>query len=68
VIIVTNAEGMETQHLFFKNASQPWMNTLSAVKNGHVYGLDSDTLSKPGPRMGIAVELLARAIHPELFE
>jgi iron complex transport system substrate-binding protein len=68
VIIVTNAEGMEAQYLYFKNASQPWMNTLSAVKNGRVYGLDSDTLSKPGPRMATAVELLAKAIHPELFE
>lgn len=67
VIVVTNAEGMETQHQFFKNASEPWMGKLSAVKNGRVYGLDSDTLSKPGPRMGKAVELLAKAIHPELF-
>ncbi len=68
VIIVTNAEGMETQHTYFKNASEPWMMTLAAVKNGNVYGLDSDTLSKPGPRIAIAVELLAKAIHPELFE
>jgi len=67
VIIVTNAEGMETQHTFFKNASEPWMMTLDAVRQGNVYGLDSDTLSKPGPRIATAVELLAKAIHPELF-
>ncbi|MBB4824541.1 iron complex transport system substrate-binding protein [Sporosarcina luteola] len=41
---------------------------LQAVKEDHVIQLDSDIMSRPGPRIGEAVELLAKAIYPEKFE
>ncbi|WP_042357409.1 ABC transporter substrate-binding protein [Bacillus rubiinfantis] len=41
--------------------------TLEAIKNNKVYQLDSDVLSRPGPRIGEAVELLAKTAYPEQF-
>ncbi|MRX73829.1 ABC transporter substrate-binding protein [Bacillus lacus] len=41
---------------------------LDAVKNDKVFFLDSDVMSRPGPRIGEAVELAASAVYPELFQ
>ncbi|HEX7039681.1 MAG TPA: ABC transporter substrate-binding protein [Trueperaceae bacterium] len=49
---------------------RPGWGDLSAVTGGRVYELtdeQADALSRPGPRLGEAVRLLARLLHPELF-
>lgn len=38
-----------------------------AVANGRVYKINRDHLSRPGPRAVDALEDLARALHPEVF-
>jgi len=38
-----------------------------AVANGHVYKINDDLLSRPGPRTVDGLEDLARALHPEVF-
>jgi len=38
-----------------------------AVKNGRVYKINDDHLSRPGPRSVEGLEELARALHPEAF-
>lgn len=43
-----------------------WRN-LSAVKNDKVYVFDDSWLNRPGPRLTIGLEKLARVIHPECF-
>lgn len=43
-------------------------NTIQAIKNGDVYQLDSDTLSRPATRIGDAVKLVAETVYPELFK
>ncbi|MBI2101207.1 cobalamin-binding protein [Candidatus Woesearchaeota archaeon] len=43
-----------------------WKN-LSAVKNGKVYVFDDSWLNRPGPRLVVGLEKLARVIHPECF-
>lgn len=48
-------------------ARQSW-NTIQAIQNKQVYLLDGDVLSRPGPRIGEAVELVAKAVYPELFK
>jgi iron complex transport system substrate-binding protein len=68
VIIVTIGEGMEVPYDYFKNASEPWMKDISAIKNGRVYKIDSDTISRAGPRFPYALEAMAKAIHPNLFK
>jgi iron complex transport system substrate-binding protein len=41
--------------------------TISAVKQGRVYVLDSDLIHRPSPRMVEGLEQVAKAIHPEAF-
>ncbi len=38
-----------------------------AVKNGRVYKINADILSRPGPRLVDALEQIARHLHPEKF-
>ena len=39
-----------------------------AVKNGKVFRINADLLSRPAPRIVDGLEQLARALHPESFE
>ena len=41
--------------------------TINAIQKNNVYQLDPDILSRPGPRIGEAVELVAKTVYPELF-
>ncbi|MEJ5188630.1 cobalamin-binding protein [Treponema sp. J25] len=43
-----------------------WAN-LPAVRNRNIILFDDDIISRPGPRFVDAVELVAKALHPELF-
>jgi iron complex transport system substrate-binding protein len=38
-----------------------------AVKNGRVYKIDADIISRPGPRLIEALEQIAKMLHPEKF-
>ncbi|BDH60416.1 putative ABC transporter substrate-binding lipoprotein YvrC [Lysinibacillus sp. PLM2] len=40
---------------------------VSAVKNGLVFDVDNDTVTRPGPRLIEGVETLAEFIYPEVF-
>lgn len=46
-----------------------WMRfpSLTAVKNGRVYPFTAFEALRPGPRIAIALEELARLLHPERF-
>lgn len=39
-----------------------------AAKNGRVYGINGDFLSRPGPRIVNGLEEIARNLHPEAFK
>jgi iron complex transport system substrate-binding protein len=41
---------------------------ITAVKEGAIYDIDDDLISRPGPRIVDGLEAVARIIHPELFE
>ncbi|AIY05492.1 metal ion ABC transporter substrate-binding protein [Planococcus sp. PAMC 21323] len=41
---------------------------IDAIKNDQVFYLDSDITSRPGPRIGEAVELVAKTVYPEVFK
>lgn len=47
--------------------NRPGFNTIDAVKNNRIYTIDDNILSRPGPRIVDALEVLAHLIHPELF-
>jgi iron complex transport system substrate-binding protein len=42
--------------------------TISAVKQGRIYVLDSDLIHRPSPRMVDGLEQVAKVIHPEAFK
>ena len=41
---------------------------VPAIKNGNVFDVDSDTVTRPGPRLIEGVETLAELIYPEIFK
>lgn len=41
--------------------------SLKAVKDGRVYQIDPDIVSRPGPRIAQALEEVARLLYPDLF-
>ncbi|OKO92571.1 ABC transporter substrate-binding protein [Geobacillus proteiniphilus] len=41
---------------------------VPAVKNKRVYDVNSDLVSRPGPRLAEGVEELAKAIYPDVFK
>jgi iron complex transport system substrate-binding protein len=47
---------------------RPGYEDINAVKNDRIYLLDPDIVSRPGPRIIDALELIAKSIHPELFK
>jgi iron complex transport system substrate-binding protein len=49
-------------------AKRPGWSAIKAVKDGRVYPLDPNLMSRPGPRVGEAATTLARLVHPELFK
>ncbi|MEP6945016.1 MAG: helical backbone metal receptor [Acidobacteriota bacterium] len=58
-IILSDSEDNREPNEVFRNSP--------AVKNGHVYRINADLLSRPGPRLVDALEAIARDLHPEKF-
>lgn len=49
-------------------SERPHFRTLAAVQSGHIYTVDEQLFSRPGPRSVDAVEELAAALYPHLFD
>jgi iron complex transport system substrate-binding protein len=45
-------------------AKRPGFSAIEAVAQGHVYLVDSDLISRPGPRVVDGLMALARVLHP----
>jgi len=45
----------------------PGWSAVSAVKDRKVFSIDSDIISRPGPRIIDVLEQIAKILHPELF-
>ena len=59
VIILSDSEDNREPNEAFKNSP--------AVKNGRLYKINADIISRPGPRLVDALEEIARDLHPERF-
>ena len=46
---------------------RPGWQDLTAIQNGDVYLLDEELLTRPGPRIGQAVQAVAEIAYPEIF-
>lgn len=49
------------------DGSRPGWSHVAAVRQGRAHGIDGDVVSRPGPRIGVALQLIASRLHPELF-
>lgn len=47
---------------------RPGWSVITAVKQGAVFGIDTDLTDLPGPRLVDGFEAISRAIHPEAFK
>ena len=48
-------------------AARAGWSRISAVRYHHVYPFNDDLASRPGPRIVLGLETLARLLHPGLF-
>jgi len=59
------------QHIHFATLEEfkkrPGWAEIEAVKNGKVYLLDENLIVRPGPRIVLGLEAVARFLHPEIF-
>lgn len=65
IIITTSGQyNKDVKNLVLKRSG--WED-VSAIKNKQVYDVDSDTLTRSGPRLVKGVEELAKAVYPNVF-
>ena len=68
-VIIITAHGIDPKKVADELKQTPLVNT-TAWRTGRVYmltGEANDMLSRPGPRIGDTLLLLAKIIHPEIF-
>lgn len=46
---------------------RPGFSAIPAVRDGRIYAINDDLVSRPGPRIVQGLEQLARLLHPEAF-
>ncbi len=63
--VVVNAAIAEAHGAERINRDAPGWGKLRAVREGRVVPLSDESVLRPGPRVGEAVAVMARAIHPE---
>lgn len=69
-ILVSSGSGMNRDAydaIYNYIVSEPRLQKLDAVRNGHVYVVDADVVSRGGPRIVDALEEAAGYLHPDLF-
>ena len=48
--------------------ARPGWESIEAAKNGQIFPVDDNLISRPGPRLVDGLELLAKLFHPDLFK
>jgi iron complex transport system substrate-binding protein len=66
VIVITSMAREQT----FENAKAFWQKwkSIPAVKNDRIFLVNSDIVDRPTPRLVEGLEMLAKFLHPRLFE
>lgn len=63
VIIFSTHAGITAEQLKTDEVLQG----ISAIETGRIFSIDSDIVSRPGPRIVDGLEEMAKYVHPELF-
>jgi len=64
IILAPDHEGTD-MHSFTERTA--W-STISAVRERQIFFLNEDVISRPGPRIGEALRIIAKTLHPSLFD
>src|SRR5262249_16195510 len=64
VYVVGSAPGVSAASV----AKRPGFSALAAVRDGRVFVVDSDLVTRPGPRLVLGLQALARVLHPQAFD
>ncbi len=67
IIIQTMTGGMPTVSIETLEEHPIW-GEMRAVREGNIFLINGDLVSRPGPRIIQGLEEIARIVHPELFE
>jgi iron complex transport system substrate-binding protein len=63
VYLVSSESGVSAKSV----GKRPGFSAISAVRDGHIYMVNSDLITRPGPRVIDGLELLAKLLHPAAF-
>lgn len=66
--LISNPAAIILSDSFDNNAPSDVFNNSTAVKNGRVFRIKADILSRPSPRIVDGLEQIARSLHPEKFQ
>ncbi len=66
--VIVTTYGYYVENAVEQVLSRDGWQEVTAVKNKAVYDVNSDTMTRPGPRLVDGVEELGKAIYPEIFE
>jgi len=67
ITVIENHGKNEENQLYQFVTTDNRLQTVDAVKNDQVYLIDSNLVSRPGPRVISALQYFAQIIHPEIF-
>lgn len=67
VILASTGHGAAGDSPYSWALSEPKLAGTDARREGRVYEVDANVMTRPGPRIAEGVETLARLIHPEIF-
>jgi iron complex transport system substrate-binding protein len=60
--------GSADSNYIFDIQSRPGFEHITAVKNGEIYPIDIDSVSRPSQHIVLALEQMARAVYPDAYE
>ena len=63
IILADEAYGVSVDSV----KARPGWNAIDAVRNGKIFAINPDIISRPGPRVVDALEQLAKDVYPERF-
>lgn len=66
--VIITTYGYYVQNAAEQVMARPAWKDVPAIKNKRVHDVNSDTVTRPGPRLVEGVEELAKIIYPEVFK
>jgi iron complex transport system substrate-binding protein len=66
--VIITTYGFYTENATEQVLSRQGWENVNAIKNMQVIDVDSDTVTRSGPRIVEGVEELAKAVYPEVFK